>query len=126
MGNEPGLELTYVVDDEKIIASTLAVIIAQGGYPTLSFTNPHDALRSAIAQPPALLITDVIMPEMNGIELAIEFKTKLPRCKVLLLSGQMHTAVLLEKAIERGHDFTVLAKPIHPKDLLATIGRLTP
>jgi len=115
----------YIVDDEKIITTTLTLIFAQNGYPAIGFTNPLEASESATAQPPAILISDVIMPEMNGIELAIEFKIRFPRCKVLLLSGHNYTADLLESAKERGHDFTLLAKPIHPTDLLAAIDHLT-
>ena len=115
----------YVVDDEKIITSTLTAILTQNGYPSIGFTNPLEALESATAQPPAILITDVIMPGMNGIELAIEFKARFPHCRILLLSGQTYTADLLEIAKERGQDFTIIAKPIHPSELLAAISRLT-
>jgi len=117
--------IVYVVDNEKLIADTLALIFVQHGYRAIGFTNPLEALESAIAQPPAILISDVVMPEMNGIDLAIEFQARFPRCKVLLLSGQTVTADLLESARERGHDFTILAKPIHPKELLAEIGHVT-
>jgi CheY-like chemotaxis protein len=115
----------YIVDDEKIITSTLTRILAQNGYISIGFTHPLDALQSATARPPDLLIVDVIMPEMNGIELAIEFQARFPRCKVLLLSGQVVTTDLLENARQRGPNFTVLAKPIHPKKLLAEIGHVT-
>ena len=114
----------YVVDDEKLITSTLTAILAQNGYLSIGFTNPLEALESATAQPPAILIADVIMPGVNGIELAIEFNSRFPNCKVLLLSGQTHTTDLLDNARERGHDFTVLAKPIHPSELLVAIGKL--
>jgi CheY-like chemotaxis protein len=115
----------YVADNEKIITSTLTRILAQNGYISIGFTHPLDALQSATAHPPDLLIADVIMLEMNGIELAIEFHARFPRCKVLLLSWQAVTTDLLENARQRGHDFTILAKPIHPKDLLAAIGNFT-
>lgn len=115
----------YVVDDEKIITHTLTAILGQKGYSAVGFTNPLEALESAIAQPPAILISDVIMPEMDGIELAIEFQARFPGCRITLLSGQIATEDLLESARERGHDFTVLAKPIHPQELLAEIGHVT-
>jgi len=114
----------YVVDDEKIITSTLTAILTQHGYSSLGFTNPHEALESVTAHPPAILLADVIMPDVDGIELAIEFTSKFPNCKVLLLSGQTYTTDLLEMARQRGYDFTVVAKPIHPRELLAAIGRL--
>jgi len=45
----------------------------------------------------------------------------LPKCKILLFSGQAATAALLDDARRRGHEFEVLAKPVHPTDLLAKI-----
>ena len=115
----------YVVDDEKIIASTLTLILAQNGYSSTGFTNPLEAMESATEKPPSILIADVIMPDVDGIELAIDFNTRFPNCKILLLSGQAVTTDLLEIARERGHDFPVLAKPIHPIELLAAITNLT-
>jgi YesN/AraC family two-component response regulator len=71
-----------------------------------------------------LLITDVSMPEMNGVEMAIRFKSICPTCKVLLFSGHASTGDLLKSAKESGHDFELLTKPIHPKDLLEAIRKL--
>jgi len=68
-----------------------------------------------------LLISDVMMPEMSGIELALRIRESCPDCKVLLFSGQAATANLLEKARADGHDFELLSKPVHPSDLLAKI-----
>jgi len=70
---------------------------------------------------PDLVIADVVMPGLSGIDLAVRLKELCPTCKVLLLSGQAKTADLLEAARGQGHDFAVLAKPIHPTDLLARI-----
>ncbi len=59
------------------------------------------------------------MPGMSGIDLAIQIKEQYPNCKVLLFSGLASTAGLLDEARRQGHDFEILAKPIHPSDLLA-------
>jgi CheY-like chemotaxis protein len=74
---------------------------------------------------PDLLITDVIMPGMTGIDLAVQFRANYPECKVLLFSGQAATADMLAAAKRHGHDFEVLAKPVHPSDLLAKLRDLT-
>ena len=113
-----------MVDDEKIIASSLAAILNKSGFAAVAFTNPLDALKAAEAEAPALLISDVIMPHITGIELAIRIKSKYPRCKVLLFSGQAATADLLRFARMEGHDFVLLEKPVHPSDLLAAIKSL--
>ena len=61
-----------------------------------------------------MLISDVVMDGMNGIESAIEICKILPNCKVLLVSGNNRTADLLKDALEQGHNFDILAKPVHP------------
>jgi DNA-binding NtrC family response regulator len=71
--------------------------------------------------PPELLITDVVLPGMSGIELAITIRRIYPDCKTLLFSGQASTTDLLASATRDGHHFTLLNKPLHPTELLACI-----
>lgn len=111
----------YVVDDEQVIAQTLALILGRSGFDAIAFTNPLQAFDAAKAEAPDLLISDVMMPEMSGIDLAIATKALYPDCKVLLFSGQSVTSDLLKIAREQGHHFRLLSKPIHPSDLLAAI-----
>ena len=114
-------QIVFVVDDEEIIAKTLAVILSGSGFYTRSFTDPSLVLEEARTMEPDLLISDVSMPGMSGIDLAIEMKRVYPKCKTLLFSGQASTADLLEKARKEGHDFVLLQKPVHPADLLREI-----
>ncbi len=116
--------LIYVVDDEKLIASTLALILTGSGFYARSFVDPLDALQAARSTAPDLLLSDVIMPNMNGIELAIQMKKLCPDCKMLLSSGQTATSSLLATATSEGHHFEILAKPVHPSDLLGKIKEL--
>jgi DNA-binding NtrC family response regulator len=119
------LSLTvYIVDDEQIIVSTLTAILKLQGWTPFGFVNPLEALRASESNEPALLIVDVVMPLMTGIELAIQIQSRYPKCKVLLLSGQIVTAELLEEANQGGHNFALLAKPSHPTELLAALKRL--
>jgi DNA-binding NtrC family response regulator len=113
--------VVFVVDDEPVIAQTLAVILNQAGFVATAFDNPQRAIDAAIEKHPELLISDVIMPGMTGIDLAIHFRHILPKCKVLLFSGQAATADLMNDAREKGYDFDLLAKPVHPADLLAKL-----
>jgi DNA-binding NtrC family response regulator len=111
----------FVVDDECVISSTLAIILQNQGFDTKAFTDPLEALRAACSEPPDLLITDIMMPVMSGVELAIQVKMHCPSCKVLLFSGQSFTGTLLENARSNGLNFDFLAKPVHPSVLLDKI-----
>ena len=110
-----------VVDDERVIADTLAIILNQNGFAATAVYSGTGAIEKARSDRPELIISDVIMEDMNGIDAAISIRQFLPGCKILLFSGQAATADLLEKARARGHEFEILAKPVHPQDLLAKL-----
>lgn len=113
--------VVLVVDDESAIADTLTEILSRSGYAAMTAYDGNDALESALLTPPELLITDVVLPGMSGIELAITVRRIFPDCKILLFSGQASTADLLASAKREGHHFTLLSKPIHPRDLLTCV-----
>jgi CheY-like chemotaxis protein len=113
--------LVLVVDDERVIADTLSTILSKSGFATMTAYDGQSALDLAAEYTPDLLISDVMMPGMTGIELAITVTQTIPACKVLLFSGQAATVDLLEKARHAGHDFTTLTKPVHPTDMLKRI-----
>ncbi len=110
-----------VVDDEQVIADTLAKILDINGYDASAVYSGLSAIDSARELRPDLIISDVIMQDMDGIEAAIHIREFLPSCKILLFSGQAATADLLENARSQGHDFEILAKPVHPSELLAKL-----
>ncbi|HUA99534.1 MAG TPA: response regulator [Terracidiphilus sp.] len=112
-----------VVDDESVIADTLTEILSRSGYAAMAAYDGTGALESALLAPPALLISDVVLPGMSGIELAIQMRRIYPDCKTLLFSGQASTSDMLAAAHRDGHEFTLLTKPVHPKDLLAWVGQ---
>src|SRR5271168_5148697 len=86
----------FVVDDEQIIARTLAVILRQAGYDAYPFYGAQSALEAAQSVAPDLLLTDVVTPDLDGIELACKITAQHPACKVLLFSGHATTAGLLK------------------------------
>ena len=110
-----------VADDEQVIANTLAIILNQAGFEARAVYSGEKAVAALEEFQPNMLISDVIMTGMTGIEAAIETRNRLPKCKILLFSGQAATADLLEKARSQGHEFEILAKPVHPTDLLAKL-----
>lgn len=121
MNAAPNPKRVLVVDDEQVIADTLVAIFTNAGYQAAAAYDAQSALAKCQSFLPHLLITDVVMPGMNGIEMAIQVRERFPTCKVLLFSGQAATADLLDKARRSGHDFELLAKPVHPAELLAKI-----
>jgi DNA-binding response OmpR family regulator len=111
--------LVLIADDEVTIADTLAVILGRAGFRTMVAYDGTSALRMCQVTPPDLLISDVMMPGLNGVELALAIQQTIPRCKILLFSGQAATMDLLGVARAAGRSFTILAKPLHPTTLLA-------
>jgi CheY-like chemotaxis protein len=106
-----------VVDDETIIADTLAAICRLRGLDAVAVYSGEDAVKEARAHPPAVLLTDISMNGMNGIETAIRVSQACPGCRILLFSGHPESGGLLEKARNDGHEFDVLTKPVHPKKI---------
>ena len=110
-----------VVDDERVIADTLAMILNQSGFDARAVYSGEKAVEMASTFTPDMLITHVIMADLNGIDAAIMIRSILPKIKILLFSGQAATADLLEKARTKGYEFEILAKPVHPQDLLSRL-----
>ncbi len=113
--------VVLVVDDECAIADTLSEILRRNGYSAKTAYDGASALDIALLSPPEVLLTDVVLPGMSGIELAISMRRIFPDCKVLLISGNAATSSMLASATRAGHNFVLLNKPVHPSDLLAHI-----
>jgi len=90
--------VVLVVDDESAIADTVAEILSRSGYAAMTAYDGNEALETALVTPPEMLITDVILPGMSGIELSIKMRRIFPDCKILLFSGQAATVDLLATA----------------------------
>ena len=114
-----------VVDDDPMVADTSARVLDVFGYECYAAYNPADALACAESFAPDVVLSDVMMPGMNGVELCMEIKRLLPQSRILLFSGQVSLAhSLMEDANRKGYDFELLAKPLRPDDLAAKIGSL--
>jgi len=112
-----------VVDDEAVIADTIAKILSLRGYAATAAYDGDGALESALLAPPNLLLSDVILPGISGIELAQTITRVYPDCKILLFSGQASTVDLMASAERAGHRFTLLSKPLPPEELLNHVAR---
>jgi DNA-binding NtrC family response regulator len=117
-------QTVFVVDDEPGTASMIAAILNASGFEATAFTDVEKVLQAAESCCPSILISDVVMPQMNGIELAIKFQAAYPQCKILLFSGNASANRLMEVATKKGHAFTIMSKATLPKDLVAAVWNL--
>jgi DNA-binding NtrC family response regulator len=107
-----------VADDERLIADTLVQILNASGFDAEAAYSGEQAVEMAPFVNPDVLIADVIMGGMNGVDAAIAIKKVLPRCKVILCSGQITSELLVRKGEDQGYRFDLLFKPVHPRFLL--------
>jgi CheY-like chemotaxis protein len=123
-GRKGGLTLAkiLVVDDERAIVDSLFEIIESAGYEVQKAYSGQEAIAVAGESCPNVLLTDVLMPAMNGFEVALEVKKVCPGCRLLLFSGQAATAQLAQTFgptfTRKGYRFELLPKPFHPTALL--------
>ncbi|HWC15713.1 MAG TPA: response regulator [Terriglobales bacterium] len=114
-----GRQKVFVVDDESLIADTIAEILnGCGDFEAIALHGAESALELAHTTVPDILITDVVMPGMNGIELARSIHVQYPKTRIVLLSGQAQARDLVKEANHEGQPFELWAKPIHPDLLL--------
>ena len=114
----------FVVDDENAIASVFARILRLQGFHATHFNQPLKALEAARLEAPDVLISDVVMPGMSGIDLAAQIWKTYPECKVLLCSGQASSGELIDSARAAGYSLNVLQKPVSPSLMLGKIRNL--
>ena len=113
-----------IVDDERVLAETLAIIFTNAGYDARAASSAERALELIADWCPDLAILDVVLPKMNGIDLAILLRANHPNCRIALFSGQLVTSDLLAEANASGHNFEIVVKPVHPAVLLSLASQL--
>jgi CheY-like chemotaxis protein len=107
-----------VVDDEALIADTIVQILNRNGFIAEAAYSGAEAIEIAQRNCPDLLLSDVLMPQLDGVEAAIAIRDICPDTRIVLFSGQAATVEILERAKKRGHTFELLPKPIHPTQLI--------
>jgi CheY-like chemotaxis protein len=107
-----------VVDDEHLIADTMTEILKRSGFHATCAYDGQSALEMALQVTPDIVLTDVVMPNMNGVQLAIAIRKALPTALVILLSGQAGVSDIVERGRQQGYSFELIAKPVHPEKLL--------
>jgi CheY-like chemotaxis protein len=112
-----------VADDQPTIVTTLAAILEEEGYEIETAFSGEEAVCKAARFSPNLLITDLVMGAMNGIEAATRITEMLPDCRVLFLSGTCSFDELSHAAPKR-LVFSFVRKPMRVPDLLSAIAYL--
>jgi CheY-like chemotaxis protein len=107
-----------VVDDEKLIADTVCEILKGAGFDVVAAYDGWTALEVARRFRPDHLLSDVLMPKMNGVDLAITIQQMYPTARIVLFSGQAGISEILLDGQRRGLKFDLIAKPIHPLKLI--------
>jgi DNA-binding response OmpR family regulator len=107
-----------IVDDETAVSDTLALIFEKNGFTVRVAYSAEQAIETIASWSPDLALLDVMLPGMNGVDLAIVLKENHPHCRLLLFSGSESAVAMLAEAGKRGHIFDILAKPAHPLELL--------
>ena len=107
-----------VVDDEALIADTIVQILNRSGFIAQAAYGGQEAIEAARSLNPELVLSDVLMPHIDGVEAAIAIRKFSPETRIVLFSGQAATVEILARARERGHDFELLPKPLHPTQLI--------
>jgi DNA-binding NtrC family response regulator len=110
-----------VVDDEKLIADTVVMILNSAGIQAHAVYSGEEAIEWAARNHPGLALLDVVMQGVHGVQAAIAIRELSPQTRILLFSGQAGTNDILEGARSQGYDFPILAKPVSPQELIAAV-----
>jgi len=105
-----------VVDDETAIAATLAAVLRKNGFTCDSTASGVEAVRKAKDYPPDLIISDIVMPDMDGFTVTASIERQFPGCRVILMTG--HPALAASAKVRH----PTLLKPVSVDEVLRQIG----
>jgi two-component system cell cycle response regulator CpdR len=124
MADKTGAAMPKILlaEDDGDMRRFLVRALHNAGYEVVSFDNGRSAYDRLREEPFQLLLTDIVMPEMDGIELARRATEIDPDLKVMFITG--FAAVALNAAAQAPKDSKVLSKPFHLKDLVNEVDRM--
>ena len=114
-----------VIDDDDLVRDTLVRMLERAGFQAVSARNGREGLAQFHSHPPDLIVTDIIMPDFDGIETVMAFKRTAPAVPIIAVSGggRTHTMQFLEAAQRLGADM-ILSKPFKQAELVSAITQL--
>lgn len=111
-----------ILDDERVITDVICLVLQREGFATRGAYRHQQAIEVACEFRPDIFITGYNnLSEKNGCETAIDVLEFLPQCRIFICSGSAAAADGLEAARQRGYEFDVLPKPVHPQELVRII-----
>lgn len=114
-----------VVDDEPSVSQTLAWLLRENGYNSMFCLNAKTALDIAKGVAADVAIVDVMLPDGDGIETALQLQKCVPNCKILLITGNMEGSDRILQARANGIAFDALPKPVGIRELFGALSQLT-
>lgn len=111
-----------LAEDDESMRGFLERALTKAGYEVISFDNGEDAFARLKEEPFTLLLTDIVMPKMDGIELARRAAEIDPELKIMFITG--FAAVVLNNEQSAPKEARVLSKPFHLKDLVREVERI--
>lgn len=115
-------QIVLVVDDERGIADAAAMVLEDRGYCALATYSAAEAIAILKKIDVALVLTDVNMPGIDGVDLALQAQHLCPRAKILLMSGGETSETIRRRPGCEGCPFQIMAKPFDSGQLLERIG----
>jgi two-component system, cell cycle response regulator CpdR len=123
--NDPrarSLQRILLAEDDEDMRRFLVKALSNAGYDVVSFNNGVSAYERLQEEPFSLLLTDIVMPEMDGIELARKASELDPDLKIMFITG--FAAVALNPDNQAPKDAKILSKPFHLRELVSEVERL--
>ena len=113
------MQRVLVVDDDRLVADTLTLIFVKSGFQAQAAYSADQALESARAFTPDLLLCDVTMPGRDGLALVLDVTRELPSCRIIVLTGfYSNLKNVREQSSRLSRPVGILTKPCQPVDLL--------
>ena len=119
---ERPMQRILLAEDDHSMRRFLVGALERAGYQVVSFADGAQAFARLKAEAFTLLLTDIVMPEMDGIELARRASEIDPGMKIMFITGFAGVTLNTDNSAPR--DAKVLSKPFHLKDLVREVDRL--
>ncbi|HZT87575.1 MAG TPA: response regulator [Stellaceae bacterium] len=118
------MQKILVIDDDALVRSMIARVLRREGYEVMLAADGASGLRMFCAGNPDLVVTDIIMPEKEGLETIREFRSRAPDVKIIAISGsgKIGDTDFLTIAAKLGAT-EVLGKPFQPRELVSQVAR---